>query len=133
MHRMPPASCLISKWSGCVYDFEAANKYKRELDSIVLDTQDKAREWLYEKLYHLDEAFRMQVNLYKVRFAPHPTAVMELICLSLTCQYHSPINCEPLPIERYKEVPALLPYLEAAEAAAPPLRVIKYASYLLFS
>lgn len=90
---------------GSVYDFEAANRYKRELDDTTFGSPEKAREWLYEKVYHLDEAFRVLVNLYK---------------------YHSPINCDPLPIDRYKEVPALLPFLAAAEAAAPPLHVIKY-------
>ncbi len=73
---------------GSVYDFEAANKYKRELDDTTFGSPEKAREWFYEKVYarptqacsaasinalfrphdryHLDEAFRVLVNLYKV-------------------------------------------------------------------
>jgi hypothetical protein len=34
-----------------VYDFEAANKYKRELDDTTFGSPEKAREWFYEKVY----------------------------------------------------------------------------------
>jgi hypothetical protein len=36
---------------GSVYDFEAANRYKRELDDTTFGSPEKAREWLYEKVY----------------------------------------------------------------------------------
>jgi hypothetical protein len=57
-----------SSVSGSVYDFEVANKYKRELDDTTFGGPDKAREWLYEKVYSF--SLMTMINLIRFTFVP---------------------------------------------------------------